>query len=209
MSELEGNKIKKYWDDRSSWQGDRTVGFGNQPMTVQDTNYRQRYEFVVPFLNNKIMTLDYGCGIGRYTDFFSPNLYIGVDVCETLLKTAKRNNPDYSFLYIPDGKMPEQSSLTEYKPVAQVFTATVLQHNSDNQVLEIFKSWKPHLESNCTFIFYENCHNTKDKKHIAFRQPDKYRELVGKIFKIMTWKNKKHVIHGEEHAIMQFECCKN
>jgi SAM-dependent methyltransferase len=204
MSKLEGNKIKEYWDKRSSLQGDRTVGFGNQPITVQDENYRQRYEFVVPCLDNNRMTLDFGCGIGRYTDFFKPEKYIGVDVCLNLLERAQENNTDYKFVYIPNGVI----ETLDTEPIEQVFTATVLQHNSDRQVIEILKSWKPYVSNICCFVLYENCHNVNDADHIAFRQPERYKDLISEVFEVTAWAYRIHVIHGEEHSVMSFDCCK-
>ena len=203
MSELEGNKIKEYWDKRSTEQGERTVGFGNQPISVQENNYRKRYEFIIPYLDREVMVLDYGCGIGRYTAFFKPEKYIGVDVCCNLLNIAEKNNPDYKFAYIPQGLLEFNKTI---EPIQFIFTATVLQHNSDRQVLDIFKSWKPYLADSICFVFYENCHNANDTKHIAFRQPDKYMELISRVFSVADWTYDKHIIHGEEHAIMKFYC---
>ena len=208
MSKLEGRHIAEYWNGRAAEQGKRTVGFGGKPIDEQDSNYRERYEFIIPHLDFDCYTLDYGCGIGRYTSLFDRNKYLGVDVCEKLLNIAECENEGYDFVLCENGLLDRESVLPyiRFKNIEQFFTATVLQHNSDIQVRHIFKSWTEYMSPDCRFVLYENCHNAEDKEHIAFRSPEQYialfkdaTELDVNIISI-----DQHKIHGEWHAITIF-----
>ena len=210
MSNLEGQKIKEYWDSRALQQGRKTVGFGGKPLKEQDGNYRQRYEFILPHLSLDLFTMDYGCGIGRYSDIFDSEKYLGVDGCEKLLSIAKEDNPNHAYILCENGTL--NNELVEYiispAKIEQFFTATVLQHNSTKQVEEIFKSWMPHMADQCKFVLYENCHDAEDKEHISFRAPEQYLNIFEKATGFKAELEQldvfSHQIHGETHALLTF-----
>ena len=214
---LDKDVIKEYWDDRYSRQGERTVGFAGRSMEEQDKNYEERYKLIIPqlffclgdWLNKKAKNfkfLDYGCGIGRYSDFFDENFYLGVDVCQEALEFAKKKNPNHSFVQIPEGNL---NSLNFNNHKFHVFmTNTVLQHCSDEVVNEILSSAKNHMERECMFAFYENCHPKEHLKHVAFRQPMDYMGMLSKHFDIRDAHVATHTIHGEIHAICLYKAFK-
>jgi trans-aconitate methyltransferase len=51
--------------------------------------------------------LDYGCGCGRYTQYFPKDKYLGVDGHKDNIKTARKLYPDYKF---------ELHNLEKWKP---------------------------------------------------------------------------------------------
>ncbi len=58
---------------------------------------RRRIAAALPFLKGRV--LDYGCGIGALTEYFSPENYIGIDDDKASLSIAKKTHPAYVFLY--------------------------------------------------------------------------------------------------------------
>lgn len=56
---------------------------------------KKRIEAVKPYLNGKV--LDYGCGVGKLTEFINIDNYIGVDIDKESIEEAKKNYPNYIF----------------------------------------------------------------------------------------------------------------
>lgn len=191
---LEENKVKEYWDNRSKQQGKGTVGFCNVPLSEQDKNYEMRKEFIFRICPNSVPTLDYGCGVGRYSQCFSDQ-YLGVDVCETLLDIAEEENKNKEFLLLGDPRLPRDFSFE----FLLFFTATVLQHNSDGVVRDIFSSLRDSCPQNKLVFFsiYENSFANGDT--IKGRSCQEYSEIISEFFSVISPIYRSHSIHGEKH----------
>ena len=191
---------KTYWRRRAAEQGERTVGFGGRPLAEQERNYSERTGFIRERLSGDLRTLDFGCGIGRYARLFPCHAYLGVDICPELLDIAGRLSPDRTFILTEPGELPPEVSA--FAP-QRFFTATVLQHNSDDGVLEILKSWRKVAEGRVEFFLYENCHDAEDKAHIVFREPSRYAEMLEEVFgEIAVMSMDLMVVHKETHGLL-------
>jgi SAM-dependent methyltransferase len=193
------NKVKEYWEARAKEQGELTVGFSNSPEEIQNENYQVRQDFLSQFIDKDLVVLDFGCGIGRHCNLFSTNRYLGVDVTEDLIKFAKQRQPNYTFLKLEDPHLDFDFSYN----YDAIFTATVLQHNSDEGVRRILESFRNVKASGFTLYLYENTSDNSDASHIKFRRPDEYLELVEEVFgKCIDHEVLKHTVHNEEHSLI-------
>lgn len=173
----------EYWQNRSNKQGYLTCG--NDPLN-QDDEYQQRFDFIINRIPVNIRTLDYGCGVGRYSACFDN--YVGVDITQNLLDIAIEMNKDKEFI-----KIDLDSPITI--PHDLFFTATVLQHCTDEVVISIFnriENWR-----NKTVVFYENSEDSNG--HVIGRSTDEYLKLWGR--KYNDVKSYTHSIHGENHTL--------
>lgn len=193
---LEEQHIKNYWHKRSAEQGERTVGFSGESMTKQNYRYKKRMDFIFRHVPTNLKTLDYGCGIGRYAHKFP--FYIGMDITYNLIVIAKGNYPDKKFLVIPDPCIPSDVSL---KHTELFFTATVLQHCSDEVVKKILSNL-PDVEM---IALYENNH-VKESKHVKGRTSAEYWGLLPERLRksIRMRDSYSHLIHEEKHTLSIF-----
>lgn len=67
---LKENEVKNYWNIRYQQQDERAVGFWESSIEEQNKRYEIRKTFISTLCPTNLKTLDYGCGIGRYADFF-------------------------------------------------------------------------------------------------------------------------------------------
>lgn len=201
---LDLEKVKDYWKKRATEQEERTVGFCGADLEQQVKNYQERKEFIFKYLPDDKFTLEFGCGIGRYRDMFKS--YIGCDITEDLIEMARKRNPFFTGFHLL-----EQPYLTEdcidvevRQNIEMIFTATVLQHNSDNAVHKIIDSFRNAFRLKCIFAFYENNHNIRSA-HVKSRTSTEYKDIVDKYYDILDWKHYGHIIHGERHTLSIFK----
>ena len=198
---LKFGEIEKYWEKRFSLEGERTIGLIGHAQEMQDELYQKRYSFILPHIPRDLYIMDYGCGVGRYSHFFDKTKYVGVDISIDLLGIAERNNPGYLYYKL---KKPIPESIN-FKP-QMFFTATVLQHNCNTVVVEIFKELSKLVDDKILLCLYENTSINKGDYHIAFRKVEEYMKLISNVFKIEESTHDKHVIHKEEHSLMIIKC---
>lgn len=193
MSGISYENVKNYWDRRSSLQEELTVGFnGNSSMKLQNNEYVVKTEFVKKFLEKKLKTLDYGCGIGRWSNLFDN--YLGVDITKNLLDIAKENNKDKNYILL---EKPILKNI-DYD-FEQFFTSTVLQHCDDDLVDRIINSLYEVKNNGFVIVLYENSIVKAD--HVNGRSPERYRTMFEKYFNIISFESDSHIVHGEEHSI--------
>jgi len=142
-------------------------------------------------------TLDYGCGIGRYSDVFQDG-YLGVDITPELLDYARKLNPtrDYKQLEHP------WLHGIEFE-FSLFFTATVLQHNDDETVKKIFASLSAYKKEDFFIALYEN--SQAKAPHVKGRSSDEYVQLVKTQFDVKFVWSYKHKTHGEEHTLTMID----
>lgn len=198
MTGIKKENVKKYWDNRSSQQGKNTVGFGNKPLTEQDKNYQIRYSFILPYLDTTLKTIDFGCGVGRYSGFFEPDKYLGVDITKNLLDIAVHENSKHDYNLLSE---PNLTGINyDYE---QFFVATVLQHNDDDGVRDILRTINSDFLKR--IVLYENTSDipNREGRHIKFRSVKEYIEFMKEFFNVKTFDFDEHVIHGEKHSVIQ------
>lgn len=191
--------VIRYWEERARQQGKRTVGYNNIPIAEQNDNYKIRTDFIIPKVDTELFTLDYGCGVGRYSKFFTK--YLGVDVTKELLDIAINENPehDYRLLTSPD------LSDVDLSGIEQFYTSTVLQHNT-NESVKLILSELSKADNLKSIVMYECSTHRVDMNnlHMNLRTVKGYEDLVGEYFDVKKLETFEHIIHGAEHALMKF-----
>lgn len=195
---LKRDDIKGYWDRRSKAQQRRTVGYGGIKTPKQDVNYVIRKKFILDKIDLTAYTLDYGCGIGRYSENF-PH-YVGVDITERLLKYAQEDNPNKHFIHTPTPYLED----IQLPDVEQIFTATVLQHNSDAMVECILRSFRDKYPNLKTLILYENSHPKLGGAHVKGRSPAEYEKIVRELFNVKEVDVYTHNLCKQDHSLSIF-----
>lgn len=105
--------------------------------------------------NQKI--LDIGCGPGYLIDFLPEINYIGIDIDENYIKTAKENYPDKTF-YCTNI---EDFNLDEPYTFDRVIAAGVIHHLNDEQALSLFKLAKKALKPTGKLVTLDGCFTEK------------------------------------------------
>lgn len=190
---LKYNKVQEYWNQRSAKQGKATVGFVSNTLQQQEEEYKVKKEFVsnylLPFDG---ITLDYGCGVGRFADTFDN--YIGAELTQDLYSIALKEHPDKAFIKL---NYPFEIPKISFD---QLFTSTVLQHNHDDSIDQFFKSLS--TTSVSRIVLYEN--DQVKAPHCVGRTTEEYKLLLAKHFKVKTLKFISHRVHGEKHTLSIF-----
>jgi len=187
---------KDYWRDRAKRDGVRATGHCGYSLAGQDERYRIRKNFIFSFCPRHLRTLDFGCGIGRYSGDFKN--YLGVDFTESLLIIAKERCPKARFLLLEG---PYIDCKLDFDP-SLIFTSCVLQHNSDDAVLKIFEYFAAIVKKNITFGFYENTETQSGS--MRGRTGEEYMEMIETYFKVDEWVSYAHRM-SEEHAFTLIE----
>lgn len=193
--------IKEYWDNRYAKQGELTTGFCGHNADQNDKCYAERIEFMQPIINWKLdpeLILDYGCGVGRYFPMLEGyGNYYGYDVnkwaisiCNDKLSCLNKEHLDFENVF----------SNKEPLSCTTLFTATVLQHNTDKEVGRILSKYK---EAE-TFILYEFTGETK-ASHMAQRTVNDYAQIVARCANKKLIEEHSHIVHGENHTLMIFQ----
>lgn len=186
---------KSYWKKRAEQKKQAAVGFISNTLEKQNEEYDEKTGFVIDFIkkisSTEMSTMDYGCGIGRYSQHFSN--YIGVDMTEDLVNIAVSNNPNKDFAVVNKAfEIPEDIECE------RVFTATVLQHNDDDGVDTFIQNCKK-VKNLKEFIFYEN--SQVNGKHMNARDQNRYKEMLEQHFSVDLVGFQSHKVHGEIHTV--------
>ena len=157
-------KGKDYWRLRYERHHVKVVGTSNRKMHEQDIEYKQKADFIFNHVPVHLRTLDFGCGIGRYSPYFTN--YLGFDFIDKAVNLAKRRNRSRAFTYDIDEAI-------LYKPDL-VFFSTVLQHMKEEGVCDVLGLFKEAR----VIVMYENTSKNPDKSYLWFRDSDWYLSLI-------------------------------
>jgi hypothetical protein len=208
---LKEEKVIDYWKKRAIKLGETAVGYGDQSLDKQEGFYKERKQFIFKYIYRDRPTIDYGCGVGRYSEEFKDD-YLGVDVTEEMIKLACRLHPDKEFVLLNnpflntnfDDDDDDKSDKTgvEIDWIKQFFTATVLQHCDNDLVIKILKSVHELKPTGFHFCFYENSMSF-EKPHIVGRKPEQYLGMIMQAgFDIKDAACHKHYVKKEEHSLL-------
>lgn len=198
--------IKEYWDNRYAKQGELTTGFIGHNAEQNRECYQQREQFLWPKVSRYAAQkniLDYGCGVGHYYHIFRPyeyqgeldtKSYTGYDVNEWAIQYCVDYFLSNDNLFNTDFVKEEPSSCEV------LFTATVLQHNTDAEVSRILSKYK---EAE-TFLLYEFTGVT-NAPHMAQRGINGYEYLVNETTGKFLIEAHSHIVHNQEHTLMIFK----
>lgn len=199
---IEERDVTAYWAERSSKQGFLTCGFaGNKTNEAQEKEYADKIDFVSPHIVEGLSTIDYGCGVGRWSHLFNDDIYVGLDIEDSLLSIARKSHPTKKFLRL---KTPSLSELDEnylhaIKNSSQFLSVCVLQHCNDSLVLRIFKNLHDIKPNQMRFILYENIE--VQANHVAGRNGQEYLELMTQAGYVGELEHYSHVVHNEIHGV--------
>jgi len=193
MSGISKDKIQDYWANRVAEQGINTVREPRQRSAVDNPLFAERKALVASVCPTDLLTLDYGCGIGRFADMFPR--YVGYDIADKLLEIAREHHPDKAFIQL------EQPYLPETVGIFELFLAvTVLQHADDPAVLQIFESLAKYGPKRVKLCLYENV--PTQSRHMRGRTPAAYVNLLRRAgLEGTIIKQNSHVLHKVEHAV--------
>jgi glycosyltransferase involved in cell wall biosynthesis len=199
---LTADNIEAYWRGRYARQNVAAVGFGNRPPAEQARILKEKQDFIAPWLDPQLTTLDYGCGAGKMSRLFNPDKYLGVDLTPEFLTIARQDNPAYQYkaLASPVGHTHEPWTGWAFE---QFFTSNVLQHNSDKLVVEIFRNLAAIRPHSFAMVLYENTNFSSNTTHMRFRRPDEYIAFIEEQFEVHDVATDSHRVHGEHHTIMR------
>jgi SAM-dependent methyltransferase len=190
---LEKDRVKKFWDKRARADRAKAVGLKGQSFEEQTAEHLEKEKFIFQHCPKNYITLDYGCGIGRCSDNFEN--YLGVDASEEILNIAKEMHPDKNYLLLQEPWLPKELDFD----FELFFTTTVLQHNSDEVVREIFRSVANLKKKNFFFSLYENAENSTH--HLKARNSRYYIKLLKEHFEILDYKSYEHKAHNVSHIL--------
>lgn len=192
--------IKEYWDNRYAKQGFNTTGFIGHNSEENKKCYSKRVDFLEPLVDKYLeygnSVLDYGCGVGWYYSMIKQysRMYIGYDVSLWALSYCIQNYINVDSVLTTDFVKEEPSSCQV------LFTATVLQHNSNAEVSRILSKYK---EAE-TFLLYEFTGKTT-AQHMAQRGINGYEYLVNETTGKVLIEAHSHIVHNQEHTLMIFQ----
>lgn len=128
---------QEYWEKRAPFW------IGHYP-----TPTRKWEPIIKRFLNKNQRTLELGCGDGRWSGLFAPNLYIGIDFSTKLIKAAKQNHPKYLFKVLDMLDI----DYSKMRGIECLFSFTSLLHLSPTEI----KSLAKQLDPNLSIVFIES-----------------------------------------------------
>lgn len=207
---LSEERAYDYWINRFDNQKESVVDFVKHDRGQAEDLFQERVRFFFEgevSCPRNLRTLDFGCGIGRYSIFFDK--YLGLDLNDKIVECASAGHPDKSFcIYEKENRgntvFHFNEQVKQFNPQL-FFTSTVLQHCNDNFVLRIFNSlYSIMRENEFTFFLYEN--DQVQQSHVCGRPPDRYAKMIGYFFGIKEVQTKSHIVHGEKHTITKIVC---
>ena len=199
---IKESEVKEYWADRSEKQGLLTCGYGgNKSTTAQKLEYNEKIDFVAPHLKTDLPTIDYGCGVGRWSFLFPSKSYVGMDIEGNLLEIAKSRNPKKNYLLLESPSLTEleDNVVQEFQKASQFFSACVFQHCNDELVLKILKNLYDIKSEGIRFVLYENIEVKLD--HVAGRRGQDYVKLFTKAGYKVDATLYAHKVHNEKHGL--------
>jgi len=197
MNGLNKQEVQKYWVDRSQQQGKKTVGFIGHDLNQQNKEYDEKISFVLPWVDRELLTLDYGCGVGRWSWIF--DRYIGVDITQNLLDVAIKENPYKKYYYLSTPTL-ENFTAVDLSQVKQFFASTVLQHCDDDLCDNIIQTFALHKPVSPTFILYETSIK-EGAYHNKGRSALEYANIISKHFSVKEVKSEEHLVHNQPHTV--------
>ena len=181
---------KEYWMDRWRVEGPKATELHGADLEAQQGIDRERESFIFSKIPLDRKTYDFGCGFGKWARKFPR--YCGMDWNEAALEEARKRNPEKDF------KLPEEI----FDSPILFFTANVLQHNYDREVLRILSLVKSHSPN---FAFYEI--EKVQLPHVFGRSTEDYENLLVRAgFQVDFSTSYSHVVHMQLHTL-SIMCC--
>ena len=191
------NNIATYWTKRSAkYACDRQWGLGAETPAAHIAQVKTRAEFIFQQCPRDRATLDYGCGIGRYSSYFLPMKYLGVDIAEAYLRIARNEHPGYQYQRLASPVFVEPCKWQW----EVFFTATVLQHCSDLVVDALFRNVAAKRAGGFMFSLYECAESRWTQGQSVGRTAQRYEEMLARHFDVSNIMSRVHHMCGADYA---------
>jgi len=183
-------EAKEYWKVRASELGYRYVGRVNHSAMEHFKFYDRKVDFIESKIPPHSRVLDFGCGVGMFSQLFNKYDYLGVDICEQGIMDAKELNFKHRFQHI--------ESYDDIKGTYDlIFCMNVLQHIG--YVPPIIEEWKRVCPGGYIMLM-EN--HVEEHDHVFPRGVERYTELIGKNFNISEVESEEF---EENNLLMKFK----
>lgn len=172
---------KEFWNKRYHLDiGEKVVGnrnWSNERYAIESKDFVKK---VFPILEGlKINNvLDFGCGIGRWTELLvkCSQKYYGIDLTEYAISVCKKQYPDQSFQVFDGDKIPFEDTNFDL-----IFTCVVLQHVVDDERLEQYiDQFYNRLNDEGYILICENIIKGRDRIDLKFRREEEYLQFFNK-----------------------------
>ena len=197
-----------YWNNRyKEMKGINVVGRFDWSESEYKSEKDKWASLVGPFIEEiePKKVLDFGCGIGRWVQFFEKygiKDYFGCDIVEKSIDLIKTNFPD-----IKNISLINETNKIPFSPnkFDLIWTCTVLQHIIDDNLLNFYiEQFYKRLKKDGHVLCVENITNAPNSDYITFRSFDEYKSLFeNQGFKCIT--SVEFEASNEPHMIMLFE----
>lgn len=194
---LTSAEIPSYWTRRAQQyteKGNWGPGAATPEQHVEQVAVRA--DFIFSTCPRNLRTVDYGCGIGRYAQYFPPSQYRGLDISTPYLDIARKENPEHRFLQLGS---PSWTEAWDWD-FELFFTATVLQHCSDTVIDGLLASLAAKKRDKFTLSLYEYANPKWISRQTIGRPAHEYTAMVAKHFQVLGSGTQSHMIHAACHA---------
>jgi ubiquinone/menaquinone biosynthesis C-methylase UbiE len=131
--------VKKFWNENPLWTGEASVSEYNRDFFISHTNTIKKHilrdkhlKRIKSFFDSNELTLDIGCGIGFWLEYFKFEKIIGGDISFNSLKIARKRgsyfNFDYPLINLNAEKLPFKN-----ESLNQIYSFGVLHHTPDTE----------------------------------------------------------------------------
>lgn len=195
------NEYKNYWITRAKKCQETTVGCAGYDIDKLNQVTKDWIQFFKKYWaalhqEPSCKTLDFGCGIGRFTKYL-PGQVLGIDMTQELINIAIRDNPDITFNHYDGENLPYENYSYH-----NVWSCTVLQHIVIDSVLrKIASEIDRILVRNGRVLLIENTSKLPNAPHIIFRSAQEYCDIFPKNFSWTIFPDKLKS-EGQEHSII-------
>lgn len=179
-------EMQGYWNTRYAEHGARAHGHIGRTAAEINILREKRRAFVLPLVPRDLVTLEFGCGPGDWSEFFIG--YLGVDFCQKAIELAQEKSPEKFFTHIGHDLSSASFDFDLF------FTANCLQHCSDNTVKKVL-AWA--VEMGAQYFFFYEAKETQSG-HMRGRTADEYARIVEKSATLnaaRSWDHKLNAIH--------------
>lgn len=189
---MEGRRMDNnydYWKKRYEDKGgERTVGHKDWSNEEYFLYKKKLCRMLIPIIKlysnvgcSSTRVLDFGCGIGRFTDILYRyhSYYLGVDIVKVALDRAKKQHgekSDLDFRLIRDNKLPVKEKEEGFD---LIWSCVVMQHIVDDSLLQkYFEQFKTILKKQGCVLFVESLEHPHDTSYMCRRTEKDYENLL-------------------------------
>jgi len=121
------------------------------PMNMGPVSTDKFKKFLKDSFKKNSYILDFGCGVGYFSELFNPKKYIGIDINKNFIKLAKSRYSKYNFF-----NFEEKFILKNYKnKINGILINNVIHHLNNKQIENNFLFLKKNCKKNTSILIVE------------------------------------------------------